>query len=83
MNVALKQMTWQSSTYTTTHGVVLSSSKAVDGSRDPNLNDAHCSHTNAILPVVNWWAVDLGQKMFVKYITVTNRDSMRAYILTD
>ena len=68
--MALGRPACQSSTYYN-----FTAGLAVDGNSDPDFDTNTCAHTQK--EVNAWWSVDLGQVMFVKYITVTNRNELR------
>jgi F5/8 type C domain len=67
VNIALRQPTWQSTTYQS-----YTSDKAVDGNKDTNFVDGFCSHTGDNDPSP-WLAVDLGTPTDVYGAAVTNR----------
>ena len=68
VNIALRQPTWQSSTF----NAAWTSDKAVDGNKDTKILDQHCSHTAGV-EVHPWLAVDLGSPVFIYGINLTNR----------
>ncbi len=69
-NIAYKKTTKQSSNFSTYD----TSSKAVDGNKNPNYYAGSCSHTsggaNTTLP---WWRVDFGKQAVVSSVKITNR----------
>jgi len=71
-NVALHKPTFMISVFGDPF-LALSSSKAVDGNKDPlaHKTDNSCSHTD--IEDNPWWAVDLGAALAVVAILFTNR----------
>ena len=62
---------YQSSVFVDVAGVH-AASLAVDGNRDPALEQLSCSHSLA--ETNPWWAVDLGLPLTVTEVFFTNRD---------
>jgi hypothetical protein len=75
-NLALHKDAYQSSVFK-----VANASLAVDGSRQTNIYQDGCTHTN-VSPEDNkpWWYVDLGSKYNICSVAITNRDEFGSYI---
>ena len=69
-NIALSQLTSQSSTYSGSNPA----SNAVDGNRDSHISK--CTHTNA--DNNPWWRVDLGRVEPVAEVNIVNRHGAQA-----
>jgi F5/8 type C domain len=69
-NIALRQRAWQSSTLWNSP---YTADKAVDGNKDTNLFNQHCTHTDMNNELHPWWAVDLGYPVFIYGVNLTNR----------
>ncbi|XP_059158856.1 uncharacterized protein LOC131942907 [Physella acuta] len=77
-NVALKQSTWQSSTFIA-EGVSFDSSRAVDGNTSRQFyTHKSCSHTLFNEPGV--WEVTFSQPLFLNRFVIHNREDKRARI---
>ena len=74
VNVALNRPTFAiSEKYITEYGEPCSSSKAVDGNRDPDLWKPDSSCFRSKVHDNPWWAVDLGAALAVVGVLFTNR----------
>ena len=71
------KQTQQSSTYANR----FFSSKAVDGCKDPVMDNDCCTHTNPS-EEPGWWTVNLGETVIVNSVTITNRVDHRKYVYT-
>ena len=81
VNVALNRPSYQSSTYVYMTDT-LGPDRANDGNTNPDIDNGSCMHTQ---PEPNpWYAVDLGVKLHVGGIKLTNRDHLccRTYTQT-
>ena len=67
--------TWQSSTYLNR----FFSSKAVDGCKDPVMDNDCCTHTDAS-EVPGWWTVDVGQTVILNSVYIINRVKYSKYV---
>ena len=55
------------------------SSKAVDGCKNPQMEDGCCTHTDGPQGA-GWWTVDLGETVILNSVKIINRNSNRKYV---
>lgn len=53
-------------------------SRAVDGNYNTDIGSGSCAGTKDPAGGANWWLVDLGQRMHIKLVVVTNRGDIPA-----
>ncbi|KAI8773661.1 platelet endothelial aggregation receptor 1 [Biomphalaria glabrata] len=84
-NVALKQMTWQTSTYTDVVLGVFNASKAVDGNTNSNFYTKSCTHT-AVADSKPMWTVNFPLSEITRYVIYnrgdSNMDRLAKFVLT-
>ena len=73
INVALGRPASQSSSWYGSTAGTCSADRAVDGNDNTDILGRSCAGTKDSPGGPNWWRIDLGQRMHIKRVVVTNR----------